>query len=158
VATAENEAALLDVALAGTAAQVERFVRAWRRVDRATEARDDERRFLNRQLATWVDDDGIVVIRGRLTPEVGAVVQRALEAAADRLFRESRDCTTGDAFPATRRWSRCTTTPMATCCTWAAQPHDTAGDSSRARRPRPQLSLPRLHLAPLRCPSCGALG
>jgi hypothetical protein len=33
----------------------------------------------------------MVVIRGRLTPEVGAVVQRALEAAADRLFREGRD-------------------------------------------------------------------
>ena len=32
----------------------------------------------------------MVVIRGRLTPEVGAVVQRALEAAADRLFREAR--------------------------------------------------------------------
>jgi 5-methylcytosine-specific restriction endonuclease McrA len=36
-----------------------------------------------------VDDDGMVVLRGRLTPEVGAVVQRALEAAADRLFRET---------------------------------------------------------------------
>ena len=32
----------------------------------------------------------MVVIRGRLTPEVGAVVQRALEAAADRLFREAQ--------------------------------------------------------------------
>jgi hypothetical protein len=31
-------------------------------------------RHLNRQLATWVDDDGMVVIRGWLTPEVGAVV------------------------------------------------------------------------------------
>jgi hypothetical protein len=34
-----------------------------------------------------VDDDGMVVIRGRLTLEVGAVVQRALEAAADQLSR-----------------------------------------------------------------------
>ena len=48
----------------------------------------DGGRHLNRQLAMWVDDDGMVVIRGRLTPEVGAVVQRALEAAADRLFRD----------------------------------------------------------------------
>jgi hypothetical protein len=37
-----------------------------------------------------VDDDGMVVIRGRLTPEVGAVVQRALEAAAERLFHDAR--------------------------------------------------------------------
>ena len=49
-----------------------------------------ESRHLHRQLSTWVDDDGMVVIRGRLTPEVGAVVQRALEAAADRLYREAQ--------------------------------------------------------------------
>jgi hypothetical protein len=90
VATPENEATLLGVALAGTAAHVERFVRAWRRVNSAAEARVDERRFLNRHLSIWVDDDGMVVIRGRLTPEAGAVVQRALEAAADRAFRETR--------------------------------------------------------------------
>ena len=91
VATPDNEAALLDVALAGTAAQVERLVRAWRRVDRATDARIDDARHLNRTLSMWVDDDGMVVIRGRLTPEAGAVVMRAVEAASDRLFRESRD-------------------------------------------------------------------
>jgi len=34
---------------------------------------------------------GRLVIRGRLTPEVGAVVRRALEAAADRLHREDPD-------------------------------------------------------------------
>ena len=88
VATAGNESTLLDFALAGTAAHVERLVRGWRRVDRQEEARETEVRHLNRQLAMWVDDDGMVVIRGRLTPEVGAVVQRAIEAAADRLFRD----------------------------------------------------------------------
>jgi hypothetical protein len=108
VATPVNEAALLDVALSATAAQVERFVRAWRRVDRASEAQADERRHLNRELATWVDDDGMIVIRGRLTPEVGGVVQRALEAAADRLFREARQSPTGatlteEVTPAQRR-------------------------------------------------------
>lgn len=108
VATPGNERALLNVALAGTAAQVERFVRAWRRVDRVSEARDDERRFLCRELSTWVDDDGMVVVRGRLTPEVGAVVQRALEAAADRLFRDGQAlataaCLAEDVTPAQRR-------------------------------------------------------
>ena len=98
VATAENEAALLDVALCATAAHVERFVRGWRRVDRASEARDNERRHLTRELRTWVDDDGMVVLRGRLTPEAGAVVLRALEAASDRLFQDSRSCPSGDAL------------------------------------------------------------
>ena len=32
-------------------------------------------------------------MRGRLSPEVGAVVQRALEAATDRLYQESEDKT-----------------------------------------------------------------
>ena len=62
----------------------------WRRVDRVVAAHETDARHLSRQLTTWVDDDGMVVIRGRLTPEVGAVVQRALEAAADRLWRETR--------------------------------------------------------------------
>lgn len=44
-------------------------------------------------------NDGMVVIRGRLAPEVGAAVQRALDAAADRLFRESAGAPSGDAIP-----------------------------------------------------------
>ena len=83
VATPENEQALLDVALAGTAAHVEQVVRTWRRVDRAAEAAEDSRRHESRMLHTWVDDDGMVVVRGRLTPEVGAVLGRALDAALD---------------------------------------------------------------------------
>ena len=108
VATAENERSLLDLALAGNCAHVERFVRAWRRIDRVRAARDGDAKHLNRQLSTWVDDDGMVVIRGRLTPEVGAVVQRAIEAAADRLFRDASEASKGDAMaedltPAQRR-------------------------------------------------------
>jgi hypothetical protein len=76
-----------DFAQAGTAAHVERLVGAWRRLDHVATARA-EARHLHRTLSTWVDDDGMVVIRGRLTPEAGAVVQRALEAASDQLFRE----------------------------------------------------------------------
>ena len=83
VATPATEQALLDVALAGTAAHVEQVVRTWRRVDRAAEQAEDRRRHESRALHTWVDDDGMVVVRGRLAPEVGAVLRRALEAALD---------------------------------------------------------------------------
>ena len=38
----------------------------------------------------------MVVIRGRLTPEIGAIVQRALESAADQLFRELVGTPDGD--------------------------------------------------------------
>ena len=72
------------MALSGTAAHVEKIVRAWRRVDRLAEQAEDRRRHETRSLRTWVDEDGMVVVRGRLSPEVGAVVRRALEAACDQ--------------------------------------------------------------------------
>lgn len=90
VATPENETRLLDVALTATAAQVERLARAWRRCDAVEAAQQTERRHLTRSVTSWIDDDGMLVLRARLTPEIGAVVQRALEAASDRLYQESR--------------------------------------------------------------------
>ena len=91
VATPESEAALLDVALARTAVHVEQVTRAWRRVDRAAEIAEDGRRHAHRELRTWTDDDGMVVIRGRLAPEVGAAVLRALDAASEQLRTEAAD-------------------------------------------------------------------
>ncbi|MPZ17200.1 MAG: DUF222 domain-containing protein [Luteitalea sp.] len=107
IATPENESRLLGAVQGGTASQVERLVRAWRRADRLDEARETARRHQQRYLQTWVEEDGTLVIRGRLTPELGAVVQRALEAAGDRLFRESasdpRDDATAEVTPGQRR-------------------------------------------------------
>ena len=85
VATPANERRLLGFAECAPASYVERLARAWGRVDRQAEATDERRRHERRNLSTWVDDDGMVVIRGRLSPEVGAVVRRALEAAGDQL-------------------------------------------------------------------------
>ena len=87
VATPENEDDLLYVCQAGTAAHVERIARAWRRVDRNVEQAEEGRRNASRELRTWVDEDGMVVVRGRLTPEVGSVLRRALEAACDQARR-----------------------------------------------------------------------
>ena len=95
VATPETEDDLLNVALSGTAAHVEKIVRAWRRVDRLAEQAEDRRRHETRSLRTWVDENGMVVIRGRLSPEVGAVVRRALEAACDQA--RGADATAADA-------------------------------------------------------------
>ena len=83
VATPETEQSLLDAAQCGTAAHVEQIVRGWRRVDHAAEQTEEQRRQDRRLLRTWVDEDGMVVVQGRLTPEVGAVLRRALEAACD---------------------------------------------------------------------------
>jgi hypothetical protein len=97
VATPANEARLVDLALSATASQVERVTRAWRRIDRTVAAEEAAQRHLHRHLDIWLDDDGMVVLRGRLSPAVGAVVQRALEAASDRLRREAATADDADA-------------------------------------------------------------
>ncbi|MDT8342758.1 MAG: DUF222 domain-containing protein, partial [Longimicrobiales bacterium] len=74
VATPENEADLLEVARHGTAAHVERVVRAWRRVDRTEEAALEQLRHESRSLTLYPDEDGSWVVRGRLDPEVGALL------------------------------------------------------------------------------------
>jgi hypothetical protein len=86
IATPETEERLLELARNATAAQVETVVRAWRRVDRWAEAEAEARRHEARHLTVLVDDDGSYVIRGRLDSEVGALFQRALEAAAKQLY------------------------------------------------------------------------
>jgi hypothetical protein len=80
VATPKTEERLLAVGRAGTAEHVEMIVRGWRRMDRKAEAQETTRRHRNRALHVYPDGDGMVVIRGRLDPEVGAV----LMASADR--------------------------------------------------------------------------
>jgi 5-methylcytosine-specific restriction endonuclease McrA len=65
---------------------VERIVRGWRRVDRQAEARESGRQDAGRALYARRDEDGTVLLRARLTPEVGAVVLRALAAARAALY------------------------------------------------------------------------
>ena len=90
VATPETEARLLAVGRAGTAAHVERIVRGWRRVDRQVEGREATTRHRGRSLQVYPDEDGMLVVRGRLEPEVGAVLVRALEAAREALYARAR--------------------------------------------------------------------
>jgi 5-methylcytosine-specific restriction endonuclease McrA len=77
IAEPESEQDLLDLALQLTAAQLERAVRAYRRVT-AEEA-------VALQDAAYVgwywDENGSLVIRGQLAPEDGALVLQALDAA-----------------------------------------------------------------------------
>ena len=85
VARPETEERLLAVGRAGTAEHVERIVRGWRRVDRKAEIEETRQRHMHRALHVYRDVDGSVVIRGRLTPEAGAVLLQALTAAGDVL-------------------------------------------------------------------------
>ena len=89
MATPENEEQLLAVGKAGTACHVERIVRGWRRVDALAEARETTQRHKSRALHVYRDDDGMFVIRGRVTPEEGAVLMQALAAARETLYQWS---------------------------------------------------------------------
>jgi hypothetical protein len=90
VATPETEARLLGVGRAGTAAHVERIVRGWLSVDRGAEARETALRHARRGLRVYQDEDGMVVVRGRLEPEVGALLMQALAAARETLYQRAR--------------------------------------------------------------------
>ena len=90
IATPETEERLLGVGRAGTAAHVERIVRGWRHVDRQAEARETARQHASRELHVHHDGGGMVVVRGRLTPEVGALLMKALAAAGEALYQRAR--------------------------------------------------------------------
>src|SRR2546428_1373622 len=90
VATLETEERLLEVGRAGTAEHVERIVRGWRRVDRNAEARETAKRHTSRALHVYRDEDGMVTLRGRLEPEVGALLIQALTAARETLYQRAR--------------------------------------------------------------------
>ncbi len=90
IATPDNEEMLLDWAREGTASQVERLVREFRRAD---PDRENDRAVVqedSRYLTTWFDSDGMLVVRGRLSPEQGALLLKALEVSGDELTAAAR--------------------------------------------------------------------
>jgi len=91
VATPDREKDLLTVALGGTAGQVERIVRAWRRIDLDAEKEHANKQQERAELSTFTDDEGMVSVRGRLPAEIGAVFVKGLEAASDVVYRRDTE-------------------------------------------------------------------
>ena len=90
VATPDNESELLEFARAGSAANLERLVRGWKTLSRFDEQEAERIRHSRRCFSVFPDEDGMYVVRGRLDPEVGAALMRAVEAASDALFAGAR--------------------------------------------------------------------
>jgi len=89
IATPEIESELLEMARWATASQLERLVRGYRR---AVSVDDAEAAHRERFLATEWDDDGSLIIRGRLSPEDGALFLKAIEAGKEAIHeREVAD-------------------------------------------------------------------
>ncbi len=138
VATPENEGDLLDLARGTTVAQLERMVRGFRRGSRRDEAAWERANHESRTLSVFPDEEGMYVVRGRIVPEVAAVLMRAIEASGDALYREGGCAVRGsDVGPGTRwgcwrsgPWRLASprrrthrsagVVPLATrwCCTW----------------------------------------
>jgi hypothetical protein len=88
VATPDSERELLTYARSISAGGLERFVRSWREIDGEDEAARERRMHARRTLSVFPGEDGMYVVRGRLMPEVAAVLMRAIEAASDALYAE----------------------------------------------------------------------
>jgi len=98
IANSVNEAELLELAFHATAAQVEKLVRAYRRVGRLAEREQAMDSHAARELNYYHDDDGSLVIRVRLPAEEGAIVLQALNAAMDaQRTAENADAASDDA-------------------------------------------------------------
>ena len=90
VATLKNEDVLLNVALHGTASHVESQVRNYRRVKRTEALKQENVHHAKRRLTLYQDNDGFWIMRGRFTPEQGALISKALDAAEEQLFTEQK--------------------------------------------------------------------
>ena len=134
VATPETEERLLAIGRAGTAEHVERIVRGWRRMDRKAERDEATRQHTSRALYVYPAEDGTVTIRGRLSPEAGALLLKALTAAREALYQREharRRMLSPRTFPRKRRrWLSSKPTP----CSSSPRPRSTTA-SIRARRP-----------------------
>ena len=87
VATASSEEGLLELAEALTASQLERALRAFRRVAAADVRETHELEFVD----YYFEEDGSLYLRARLAAEDGTVLVKALEAARERVVERRRE-------------------------------------------------------------------
>jgi hypothetical protein len=83
VATQENQDLMLQIARHGTAHHVESVVSGYRRAQRLNDDKIAEKQYNTRSFDYHWDEDGALVISGRLPAEVGAMLLKAIESAVD---------------------------------------------------------------------------
>ena len=98
VSSAENESILLEIALNGTAQHVEKLVRQYARVRRWEDAARAQAQHRKRYLDYYYDEDGSLIIRGKLPGEVGALVRQSIQAAMDVAERAVSEAENADAI------------------------------------------------------------
>ena len=104
VATPATEEFLLEIAQGASGAQLARICRALRRIDEANAPEQADDHLSRRGLWMHWDDNGMLELRAKLTPEDAAVVQAALESiTGSRPVPEPADDGVKD--PAVDRWA-----------------------------------------------------
>ena len=91
VATPENEAVLLNIAIHGTAAHVERTVRQFRTIEQLEEAQRAAAAYRDRYLQFRYLDDERQIVHGVLPVEVAELVRQAVDRAVELLETGSGD-------------------------------------------------------------------
>jgi hypothetical protein len=91
VATPENEDFLLNIARHGTAYHVETLVRKYRRVQVQRDTDTANAIHVTRELNYYWDEDGALVLHGRLPAEQGAMILKALEMQMEKQFQDTPD-------------------------------------------------------------------
>lgn len=90
VASEKTEAQLVELARHATGAQLEKLCRQYGRALEATSP--NAAAICERQaLSTYWDDDGMLVVQGRLTAEDGAALMAALDQAAESVPEEAQE-------------------------------------------------------------------
>jgi hypothetical protein len=87
-ATPGNEDFLLGIAKHGTASHVEKLVRHYERVEKLSRDEHSKVQTESRKFSWYTDDDGMLVFKGRLAPEEGAVFLKAMEAVMHQMNEE----------------------------------------------------------------------
>ena len=115
VATPATEQIMLEIAQGASGAQLARICGAMRRIaDANAPKRADEHLYLRGLWTRW-DDDGMLELKARLTPEDAAVVQAALELiSGSKPVPEATDDGVKD--PADDRWAARRVDALVTMC------------------------------------------
>ena len=104
VATPANEDILLEIAQGASGSQLARICRALRRINEVNAPEQADEHLSRRGLWMHWDDDGMLELKAKLTPEDAAVVQAALESiTGSRPVPEPADDGVKD--PADDRWA-----------------------------------------------------
>jgi hypothetical protein len=88
-ATPDNEEFLLRIAKHGTASHVEKLVRGYERVEKLSRDDHSKAQTDSRKFSWHTDDDGMLVFKGRLAPEEGAVFVEAMDAVMHQMNEEA---------------------------------------------------------------------